>query len=104
VLTVRHAEANSHQNKGWEPFTDAVIRSVNAKEDPVAFVLWGRPAQKKAVLITNPIHLILKAPHPSPLSAARGFFGSHPFSQINDFLEQTGRGPIDWRLPESVEA
>lgn len=104
VLTVRHAEANSHQNRGWEAFTDAVIRSVNAKKEPVAFVFWGRPAQKKESLVTNPIHLILKAPHPSPLSASRGFFGSHPFSKINDFLEQAGREPIDWRLPETAES
>ncbi len=103
VLTVRHAQANSHRNKGWEFFTDAVIRSVNAKEDPVVFVLWGRNAQEKEALITNPRHLILKAPHPSPLSAFAGFFGSRPFSKINDFLEQQGRGPIDWRLPEQPE-
>ncbi len=101
VLTVQHGKANSHQHKGWEEFTDAVIRSVNEKTEPVVFILWGRPAQTKEVLVTHKDrHLILKAPHPSPFSASSGFFGSQPFSKTNDFLMRTGRGPIDWRLPE----
>ena len=100
VLTVRHAQANSHQGKGWEAFTDAVIRCVNDKTDPVVFVLWGRNAKSKMNLITNPIHLVLTAPHPSPLSAYSGFFGSRPFSKINNFLQAHGRTPIDWRIPE----
>lgn len=100
VLTVRHGEANSHHDQGWEAFTDEVIRCVNKKTEPVAFVLWGNNARAKKTLITNPIHLILEAPHPSPLSASRGFLGSRPFSQINSFLEAQGRGAIDWRIPE----
>ena len=100
VLTVRHGQADSHKGCGWEAFTDAVIRLVNQKTDPVVFVLWGRNAQAKRPLITNPIHLILCAPHPSPLSARYGFFGSKPFSKINAFLEKNGRGAIDWRISE----
>ncbi|MBQ1925374.1 MAG: uracil-DNA glycosylase [Proteobacteria bacterium] len=100
VLTVRHGQANSHRGQGWEDFTDQVIRLVNDKTDPVVFVLWGRNAQAKIPLITNPVHLILKAPHPSPLSASYGFFGSRPFSQINAFLEAHGRSQIDWHIPE----
>ena len=100
VLTVRHNQANSHRGKGWEQFTDEVIRLVNRKTDPVAFVLWGRNAQAKRALVTNPAHLVLCAPHPSPLSASSGFFGSRPFSQINRFLEAHGREPIDWRIPD----
>lgn len=98
VLTVRHGQADSHKGKGWEAFTDEVIRLVNAKTEPVAFVLWGRNAQAKRSLITNPIHLVLCAPHPSPLSAYSGFFGSRPFSKVNDFLEKNGRGAIDWHI------
>ena len=99
VLTVRHGQANSHKDKGWEAFTDAVIRCVNDKTDPVVFILWGRNAQNKQKLITNPAHLILKAPHPSPLSAYNGFFGSRPFSQSNQFLMAHGRTPIYWKIP-----
>lgn len=88
VLTVRAHEANSHRGQGWETFTDAVITSLNQSDHPIVFVLWGKPAQSKEKLITNPNHLILKAPHPSPLSSYRGFFGSKPFSQINDFLRK----------------
>lgn len=98
VLTVRAHQANSHQGKGWEQFTDAVIGAVNALDRPVVFILWGRPAQSKIPMLTNPKHLILKAPHPSPLSAYRGFFGSRPFSQTNHFLEMHGVAPIDWQI------
>lgn len=100
VLTVRHGQANSHKGKGWEPFTDEIIRRVNEKTDPVVFVLWGRNALAKKTLMTNPIHLILTAAHPSPLSAYHGFFGFKPFSKINRFLQDKGQTPIDWRLPD----
>ncbi len=98
VLTVRASDANSHRGKGWEMFTDEVIRSINKRTDPVVFWLWGKPAQSKAALITNPNHLILKAPHPSPLSVYRGFWGSKPFSKTNAFLLENGKAPIDWTL------
>ena len=98
VLTVRAHQANSHQNKGWEQFTDAVIEAVNALDRPVVFILWGRPAQTKTAMLNNSKHLILKAPHPSPLSAYRGFFGSKPFSQTNAFLAQRGIEAIDWQI------
>ena len=88
VLTVRAHAANSHKGHGWETFTDAIISKVNEKDTPVVFILWGSPAQKKIPMLTNPKHLILKAPHPSPLSSYRGFFGSKPFSQTNIFLEK----------------
>ena len=98
VLTVRAHEANSHRGMGWETFTDAVISSLNKSNHPIVFLLWGRPAQSKEKLITNKNHLILKSPHPSPLSAYRGFFGSKPFSKINDFRLATNQKPIDWRV------
>ena len=98
VLTVRAHQANSHQGKGWEQFTDAVIRAVNEKEEPVVFLLWGRPAQLKKSMLTNPKHLVLEAPHPSPLSAYRGFFGCKHFSKTNDFLTANGLAPIDWQI------
>jgi len=98
VMTVRDGEANSHKNRGWEIFTDQVISTINAKEDPVVFWLWGKPAQEKAKLITGSHHLILRAPHPSPLSVYRGFYGSKPFSQTNAFLIQNKKTPIDWTL------
>ncbi|MCL6615898.1 MAG: uracil-DNA glycosylase [Anoxybacillus ayderensis] len=98
VLTVRRGEANSHKGKGWEHFTDRVIELVNEKREPVVFILWGRHAQAKKELITNEHHYIIEAPHPSPFSAARGFFGSRPFSKTNTFLQQTGREPIDWQI------
>ncbi|MCR5835948.1 MAG: uracil-DNA glycosylase [Lachnospiraceae bacterium] len=98
VLTVRAHQANSHQNRGWEKFTDAVIEAVNAKEEPVVFLLWGAPAGKKAKMLTNPNHLVLTAPHPSPLSAYRGFFGCKHFSQTNEFLKAHGLEPIDWQI------
>lgn len=98
VLTVRAHQANSHQGKGWEQFTDAVIEAVNAQDRPIVYFLWGRPAQNKAPMLTNPKHLILKAPHPSPLSAYRGFFGCRHFSKANQFLEENGIEPIDWQI------
>lgn len=98
VLTVRAHQANSHQGRGWEKFTDAVIEAVNAQQRPVVYLLWGRPAQSKIPMLTNPGHLILKAPHPSPLSASSGFFGSKPFSKTNAFLEKNGLTPIDWQI------
>ena len=96
VLTVRRGEANSHKSKGWEKFTDAVIQSVSDGPNPVVFVLWGNYAQKKEKLIDTSRHTIIKSVHPSPLSAHNGFFGSKPFSQINEVLEKNGRAPIDW--------
>ena len=98
VMTVRAHAANSHKGHGWETFTDAIIQKVNEKDTPVVFILWGSPAQKKIPMLTNPKHLILKAPHPSPLSSYRGFFGSKPFSQTNDFLLKNGMKPIDWQI------
>ena len=98
VLTVRAHQANSHQGKGWEKFTDAVIEAVNAQDRPIVYLLWGKPAQSKAAMLTNPKHLILKAPHPSPLSAYRGFFGCRHFSKANEFLEQNGVKGIDWQI------
>ena len=98
-LTVEMGLAASHKGRGWERFTDAVVAQVNALPDPVVFMLWGSHAQKKAASV-DPRHLVLKSVHPSPLSAHGGFFGSRPFSQANAFLEATGRGTIDWRLPE----
>lgn len=96
VLTVRAHEANSHQIKGWEPFTDAIIRVINDQDRPIVIFLWGKPAQNKKAMLTNPKHLVLTAPHPSPLSSYRGFFGSKPFSQANAFLKENGVQPIDW--------
>jgi uracil-DNA glycosylase len=98
VLTVRAHQANSHQGKGWEVFTDAVISAVNDVDRPVVFFLWGRPAQSKRRMLNNPKHLILEAPHPSPLSAYRGFFGCRHFSRANDFLEAGGAEAIDWQI------
>ena len=98
VLTVRAHQANSHRGMGWEQFTDAAIRVLNEEDRPIVFILWGAPAQKKKVMLNNPKHLILEAPHPSPLSAYRGFFGSKPFSKTNAFLEQNGLAPIDWQI------
>ncbi len=98
VLTVRAHQAGSHQGKGWEQFTDAIIQAVNAQDRPVVYLLWGKPAQSKIPILTNPKHLILKAPHPSPLSAYRGFFGCRHFSQTNAFLKENGVEPIDWQI------
>ena len=96
VLTVRAHLANSHKGKGWEEFTDSIIRVVGAKKSPVVFLLWGSHAQAKEPLITNKNHLILKAPHPSPLSAYRGFFGCKHFSKTNNYLSENGLEPINW--------
>ncbi len=98
VLTVRAHQANSHKDIGWEQFTDAAIRALNTIDRPIVFILWGAPAQRKESMLNNPKHLILKAPHPSPLSAYRGFFGSKPFSKTNEFLIANGIEPIDWQI------
>lgn len=98
VLTVQAHKPMSHRNVGWEEFTDAAIRAVNDQDRPVVFILWGKPAQEKTKMLSNPKHLVLKAPHPSPLSAYRGFFGSKPFSQTNDFLQKNGVDPINWQI------
>lgn len=103
VLTVQAHRAFSHRGKGWEQFTDAIIRTVNEIDRPVVFLLWGKPAQEKKALLNNPKHLILEAPHPSPLSAYRGFFGCRHFSKANDFLVKNGETPIDWTLPSEVK-
>lgn len=100
VLTVRAHQANSHQGKGWEKFTDAVIQAVNTQDRPIVFILWGNPARMKKSMLTNPKHLIIEAPHPSPLSSYRGFFGSKPFSKTNNFLKENGIGPIDWQIQD----
>lgn len=97
VLTVEEGKANSHKNHGWEIFTDRVIEELNKDSHPKVFVLWGNDAIKKISLITNPSHLVLTSAHPSPLSCYRGFFGSRPFSKINDFLIKNNLTPIDWR-------
>lgn len=96
VLTVRAGEANSHRNKGWEQFTDRIIQTLNQKDHPIVYILWGRAAQAKENLIDTKKHKLIKAPHPSPLSAYRGFFGSKPFSKTNDLLKAAGLPPIDW--------
>jgi uracil-DNA glycosylase len=98
VLTVRAHQANSHQGHGWEQFTDAVIQAVNAQDRPIVYMLWGAPARRKKAMLTNPKHLILEAPHPSPLSAYRGFFGCKHFSKANEFLKASGAEPIDWQI------
>ncbi|WP_338453283.1 uracil-DNA glycosylase [Niallia oryzisoli] len=98
VLTVRAGEPNSHKALGWELFTDRVIERLNSRETPVVFILWGRFAQQKQKLITSAHHLIIKSPHPSPLSANKGFFGSKPFSQTNAFLREIGSEEIDWQI------
>ena len=100
VLTVRAHQALSHRGIGWEEFTDAVIDIVNCQDRPIVYMLWGRPAQMKEKMLTNPNHLVLKAPHPSPLSAYRGFFGCKHFSQANAFLEAHGEQPIDWQIED----
>ena len=100
VLTVRAHQANSHQGKGWENFTDAVLQAVNTKSSRVVFLLWGSYAQRKAAGIDTSRHTVLKAPHPSPLSATRGFFGCKHFSKANAALQASGQEPIDWQLPD----
>lgn len=98
VLTVRAHQANSHRGIGWEEFTDAAIRILNEQDRPIVFLLWGRPAQMKKSMLNNPKHLILEAPHPSPLSAYRGFFGCGHFSKTNEFLRENGLEPVDWQI------
>ena len=98
VLTVREGQANSHKGKGWEHFTDKIIQTLNDREKPVIFILWGKHAEQKENMITNTQHAIIKSPHPSPFSAHKGFFGSRPFSRVNDIIKENGEGTIDWRL------
>ena len=100
VLTVRAHEPNSHKSKGWETFTDAIIRKVNERTEPVIFILWGAYAQKKAALINDTFHMVIKGVHPSPLSARNGFFGSKPFSTVNTALKANGKPEIDWQIPD----
>ncbi|MCW8929793.1 MAG: uracil-DNA glycosylase [Gammaproteobacteria bacterium] len=100
VLTVESGQANSHQGKGWEVFTDAIINELNNQSRPIAFVLWGAYAQKKGAIIDTKRHFVIRSPHPSPLSAYRGFFGSKPFSQINQFLRQQDLQEIDWHIKD----
>lgn len=102
VLTVREGQAYSHRGKGWEQLTDAVIKKLNERQEPIVFILWGKPAQEKSAMIDTSRHAIIKSPHPSPLSASRGFFGSKPFSQTNELLSSWGETPINWQLPETV--
>ncbi len=99
TLTVRARQAASHQGRGWETFTDAVIRAVNDKAERVVFILWGASARKKKALIDTSRHAVIESPHPSPLSAHNGFFGSRPFSRANEALVAAGREPVDWRIP-----
>ncbi|TQV84039.1 uracil-DNA glycosylase [Exilibacterium tricleocarpae] len=99
TLTVQQARAGSHQGRGWEQFTDRVIQLVNDQREGVVFLLWGSYAQKKGQFIDGNKHLVLKSPHPSPLSAHRGFFGNRHFSRTNEYLQQQGQAPIDWQLP-----
>ncbi len=98
VLTVRAHAANSHKGKGWEIFTNRIIELLNEHERPLAFILWGNPARAKKAMITNPLHFIVESAHPSPLSADRGFFGSRPFSKVNNFLTSIGETPINWQI------
>lgn len=98
VLTVRAHQANSHRGIGWEEFTNAAIQAVNKLDQPIVYILWGKPAQSKKAMLNNPKHMILEAPHPSPLSSYRGFFGSKPFSKTNEFLKAGGAEPIDWQI------
>ncbi|MBP5282600.1 MAG: uracil-DNA glycosylase [Lachnospiraceae bacterium] len=100
LLTVQAHQAFSHKGKGWEEFTDAAIKVLNEQDRPMVFILWGRPAQEKKAFLNNPKHLIIESPHPSPLSASRGFFGSRPFSRANLFLEENGMAPIDWQIED----
>ena len=103
VLTVRAHQANSHHGIGWEEFTDAAIRVLNEQDRPMVFILWGRPAQAKKSMLTNPRHLILESPHPSPLSAFRGFLGSRPFSKTNAFFRSKGLPEINWKIDEKKD-
>jgi uracil-DNA glycosylase len=98
-LTVRQGRAASHQGKGWETFTDEVLKAVNDKPERVVFILWGASARKKKALVDRSRHVVIESPHPSPLSASSGFFGSRPFSRANEALAAAGRDPVDWRIP-----
>jgi uracil-DNA glycosylase len=100
TLTVRAHQAASHQKKGWETFTDQIIRTVNDKPDRVVFILWGSSARQKRSLVDTARHVVIESAHPSPMSAHRGFFGSRPFSRANEALEEAGRDPVDWSLPD----
>ncbi|WP_207941321.1 uracil-DNA glycosylase [Enterococcus sp. DIV2402] len=102
VLTVREGQAYSHRGKGWEQLTDVIIQKLNEREQPIVFILWGKPAQQKMTMIDTQKHIIIRSVHPSPLSAHRGFFGSKPFSKTNDALIALGETPINWQLPERV--
>jgi uracil-DNA glycosylase len=102
VLTVRAHEPHSHRGKGWETFTDAVITQLSKRTDPMIFVLWGKPAQAKKSLIDLERHVVFESAHPSPLSAHSGFFGSKPFTRINEQLRKWARSEIDWTIPDSV--
>lgn len=102
VLTVRNGQANSHRGQGWETLTDAVIKKLNERATPIVFILWGKPSISKLNLIDTTKHTVITAPHPSPLSAYRGFFGSKPFSKTNEALIKFGETPINWQLPETV--
>lgn len=104
VLTVECHMAASHKDRGWEQFTDKVARVIDAEHPGAAFILWGSYAQKKGAFINRDRHLVIESPHPSPLSASRGFFGSRPFSRVNEWLESHGQAPIDWNLPATVQA
>ncbi|WP_334076227.1 uracil-DNA glycosylase [Paenibacillus sp. A14] len=99
VLTVREGQPNSHKGLGWERFTDAIMMKLNERNEPLVFILWGSYAQQKGAFIDRRRHKVIRSPHPSPLSAHRGFLGSRPFSQTNEFLKEHGLGPIDWTLP-----
>ena len=100
VLTVRNHQANSHKGIGWEEFTDAAIRVLNEQDRPIVYMLWGKPAQSKQEMLNNPKHLVLTAPHPSPLSAYRGFFGCRHFGRANEFLKSNGLKEIDWQIED----
>nr|WP_307786977.1 uracil-DNA glycosylase [Pseudogracilibacillus auburnensis] len=103
VLTVREGEAHSHRGKGWEIFTDKIISLISEKENPVVFILWGRPAQEKIRLIDTGKHKIITSPHPSPFAARKGFFGSKPFSKTNEILQRSGEKSIDWQVPNITD-
>jgi uracil-DNA glycosylase len=100
TLTVEHGKAGSHQGRGWEQFTDAIIGALNARREHIVFLLWGSYAQRKGEFIDRERHLVLEAPHPSPFSASRGFFGCRHFSKANEYLRAHGKEPVDWQLPE----
>ncbi|HAU24530.1 MAG TPA: uracil-DNA glycosylase [Gammaproteobacteria bacterium] len=104
VLTVQGGQAASHQGKGWERFTDAIVGLLNKEREGLIFMLWGSYAQKKGAIVDRDRHLVLQSPHPSPLSASRGFFGNHHFSRANSYLESKGKRAIDWQLPMQVSA